>query len=141
VLPIGAIITTVVALILGLPALRIRGLFLAVVTLAFSAAVAALLFDERYFGWLQPTNIRRPTLLFVDFEDERSMYYLCLAFLVLTILLITVLRRSRAGRVMIAMRENENDVQAFGINVVRTKLAAFALAGFICGVAGVLFAH
>ena len=140
-LPIGAIITTVVALVVGLPALRIRGLFLGVVTLAFAAAISQLLFDDRYFPWLQPHNIRRPTLLWLDFEDERSMYYLCLGFLVLTILLIASLRRSRTGRVMIALRENENDVQAFGINVVRTKLAVFALSGFICGVAGVLLAH
>jgi branched-chain amino acid transport system permease protein len=140
-LPIGAIITTIVALGVGLPALRIRGLFLAVVTLAFASAVSTLLFDERYFPWLQPRNIRRPTLLWFDFEDERSMYYLCLAFLVLTVLLIVSLRRSRTGRVMIALRENENDVQAFGINVIRTKLAVFALSGFICGVAGVLLAH
>jgi branched-chain amino acid transport system permease protein len=140
-LPIGAIVTTAVAILVGLPALRIRGLFLAVVTLAFAAATSLLLFDQRFFGWLQPTNIRRPTLLWFDFEDERSMYYLALAFLILTVLLITALRRSRTGRVMIAMRENESDLQAFGINVTRTKLAAFALSGFICGVAGVLFAH
>src|SRR5207302_10742688 len=62
-LPIGAIITAVVALVVGLPALRIRGLFLGVVTLAFAAAISQLLFDDRYFPWLQPHNIRRPTLL------------------------------------------------------------------------------
>ena len=140
-LPVGAIIAALVSILVGLPALRIRGLFLGVVTLSFSSSVALLLFDERYFGWLEPRDIRRPTLLFLDFEDERSMYYLALGFLVLTILLITSLRRSRPGRVLIALRENENDLQAFGINVVRTKLAAFALSGFICGVAGVLFAH
>jgi branched-chain amino acid transport system permease protein len=140
-LPIGAIVCAVVALIVGLPALRIRGLFLAVVTLAFASAVSLLLFDERYFGWLEPENIRRPTLLFLDFEDERSMYYLSILFLALVIFVIASLRRSRPGRVLIAMRENENDLQAMGINVVRTKLSAFALSGFLCGLAGVLFAH
>jgi branched-chain amino acid transport system permease protein len=114
---------------------------LAVITLAFAAAVSGVLFDERYFGWLLPKDIRRPTLFFIDFEDERSMYYLAVGFLALVILLIVSLRRSRPGRVLIALRENENDLQAFGINVVRTKLAAFALSGFICGLAGVLFAH
>lgn len=140
-LPIAAIITALIAILVGLPALRIRGLFLGVVTLAFASAVSVLLFDERYFGWLEPRDIRRPTLLFVDFEDERSMYYLALGFMVLTILLVVSLRRSRPGRVLIALRENESDLQAFGINVVRTKLAAFGLSGFICGVAGVLFVH
>jgi branched-chain amino acid transport system permease protein len=140
-LPIGALVCAIVAMVVGLPALRIRGLFLGVVTLAFASAVSLLLFDERYFGWLKPTSIRRPTLLFLDFEDERSMYYLTLGFLALVVVLVVSLRRSRAGRVLIALRENEKDVQAFGINVVRTKLAAFAVSGFICGLAGVLFAH
>lgn len=140
-LPIGATIAALAAILVGLPALRIRGLFLAVVTLAFASAASLVLFDDRYFGWLEPRDIRRPTLLFVDFEDERSMYYLALLFLGLTIALVTTLRRTRPGRVLIALRESESDLQAFGINVVRTKLAAFALSGFICGVAGVLFAH
>ncbi len=140
-LPTGAVVAALVAIIVGLPALRIRGLFLAVVTLAFASAVSVVLFDERYFGWLEPRDMRRPTLFFIDFEDERSMYYLALVFLVLVVLLIVTLRRSRAGRVLIALRENENDLQAFGINLVRTKLSAFALSGFICGLAGVLFAH
>jgi branched-chain amino acid transport system permease protein len=140
-LPAGAVVAAIVAILIGLPALRIRGLFLAVVTLAFAAAVSGVLFDERYFGWLEPKDIRRPTLFFLDFEDERSMYYLAVGFLALVVVLVVTLRRSRPGRVMIALRENENDLQAFGINVVRTKLAAFALSGFICGLAGVLFAH
>jgi len=69
------------------------------------------------------------------------MYYLCVAFLALAIAVIVTLRRGRPGRVLVAMRENEADLQAFGINVVRTKLTAFALSGVLCGVAGVLFAH
>ncbi len=140
-LPVTAIITMLIAVIVGLPALRIRGLYLAVVTFAFASSVSVLLFSDKYFGWLQPQNIRRPTLLLLDFEDERSMYYLCVVFLALTILLLVTLRRSRPGRLLIALRENENDLQAFGVNVVRTKLTAFALSGFICGVAGILYAH
>jgi branched-chain amino acid transport system permease protein len=140
-LPIAAVICAAIAIAVGLPALRIRGLFLGVVTLAFASAVSLVLFDERYFGWLQPEDIKRPTLFLVDFEDERSMYYLCVLFLALIVAMIVFLRRSRPGRVLIALRENENDIQAFGINVVRTKLSAFALSGFICGLAGVLFVH
>jgi branched-chain amino acid transport system permease protein len=69
------------------------------------------------------------------------MYYLCLGFLILAIAMVIGLRRSRSGRVLIALRENETELQSFGINVVRTKLAAFALAGFLAGVAGVFHAH
>ncbi len=139
--PIAAIVTAAVALVIGLPALRIRGLFLGVVTLAFANAVFLVLFSDRYFEWLQPENMRRPTLLLLDFEDERSMYYLCLVFLVLVLVVVTTLRRSRPGRLMIGLRENEQELQSFGISVTRTKLAAFALSGFLCGIAGALFAH
>jgi hypothetical protein len=90
---------------------------------------------------LKPENVRRPTLLLLDFEDERSMYYLCLVILVLVLVVVTTLRRSRPGRLMIGLRENEMELQSFGINVTRTKLAAFALSGFLCGIAGALFAH
>lgn len=140
-LPATAVITAVVAVIVGLPALRIKGLFLAVVTFAFAGVVHSLLFSERYFGWLLPEAIERPTLLLLDFEDERSMFYLCLLALVLSVAVLLVLRRSRPGRVLIALRENETELQSFGINVVRTKLAAFGLAGFLCGIAGTLWGH
>lgn len=138
---IAAAITGAVAVLVGLPALRIRGLFLAVATFAFGLAVAGVLFNPRYFGWLLPKDIERPTLFFVDFEDEKSMYYLCVAALVLCVVLVGNLRRSRLGRVLIALRENENNVQSFGINVVKTKLLAFAISGALAGFSGAILAH
>ena len=138
---LAAALTGAIAVLIGLPALRIRGLFLAVTTLAFSLAVASVLFNERYFGWLLPDDVDRPTLFLLDFEDERSMYYLCVAALALCIVLVTNLRRSRLGRVLIALRENEANVQSFGINLVRTKLTAFAISGALAGFAGAVMAH
>lgn len=140
-LPIAPIVTAGFAMLVGLPALRIKGLFLGITTFALAFAIQASLFQEEYFGWLLPERVDRPTLMgLIDFEDERSMYYLALISLVLTILLLSTLRRSRPGRVLIALRENEANIQSFGINVVRTRLAAFALSGFICGFAGLLLA-
>ncbi len=138
--PAAAVITGAVATGVGLPALRIKGLFLAVVTFAFAATTFFMLFNERYFGWLLPESVPRPTLLLLDFDDERSMFYLLLVFLGVTVAAVLGLRRTRPGRVLIAMRENETELQSFGINVLRTKLAAFALSGFLCGMAGALFA-
>ena len=138
---IAAAITGGVAVLVGLPALRIRGLFLAVATFAFGLAISSVLFNPRYFGWLLPTDIERPRLFFVDFEDEKSMYYLCVAALVLCVVVVGNLRRSRLGRVLIALRENENNVQSFGINVVKTKLLAFAISGALAGFAGAILAH
>jgi branched-chain amino acid transport system permease protein len=129
-----------VAILLGLPALRIRGLFLAVTTLAFSVVVSSVLFSERYFGWLLPTRIPRPKIIFLDTGDERAFYYICLAALAGCVVAALRLRRSRTGRVLIAMRDNERTAQAYGVNLVKTRLATFALSGFMAAVAGHLFA-
>lgn len=135
------VFTAVFAVVMGLPALRIRGLFLAVATLAFAVAVHGTLFNETYFGWLLPTRVDRPTLFLLDFQDNRSMYYLELLALVVAVLVIVTLRRSRPGRILIAMRENENNLRSFGVNPTRMRLAAFAISGLLCGFAGVLVAH
>jgi branched-chain amino acid transport system permease protein len=140
-LPIVPVIVAGLSVVIGIPALRIKGLYLAVATGALAFAVHSALFEEKYFGWILPERVSRPTFFLLDFEDERSMYYLALAGLLLMVVLVTILRRSRVGRVLIAVRENEVNVQSFGINVVRTRLGAFALSGFLCGFAGMLLAH
>ena len=141
-IPLTIAITSAVAVLVGLPALRIKGLFLLVTTFAFAVAVNAVLFDKSYFGWLLPKEeVERPTLFFINFEQEKPMYFLLVVALILTIAVVSNLRRSRVGRLLIAMRENEANVQSFGINPVRLKLLAFAIAGGIAGFAGVLFSH
>jgi branched-chain amino acid transport system permease protein len=140
--PLAIVISAAVAVLIGIPALRIRGLFLLVTTFAFAIAVRSVLFDDRYFGWLLPDGaVDRPTLFFLDFEDETSMYFLTAFGLLLTILVVRNLRRSRLGRMLISVRESEANLQSFGVNIVRAKLTAFAVAGGIAGFAGILFAH
>lgn len=133
--------TAAFAGLMGVPALRIRGLFLAVATFAFAIATQSALFEERYFGWLLPNSVERPTLFFFNFDDGRSMYYLDLLILGFCVFLVLVLRRSRPGRILIGLRENENNLRAFGIDPTRMRLAAFAISGFICGISGVMLAH
>jgi branched-chain amino acid transport system permease protein len=136
--PIAAAITGVVAVIVGLPALRLKGLLLLVSTFGFAVALRFVLFQERYFGWLLPKGVDRPSLFFFNFEEERSMYFLAVAAFVAACVVVTNLRRSRTGRLLIALRENENNVAAFGVSVVRTKLLAIAIAGSMAGFAGAL---
>ncbi|HZQ87589.1 MAG TPA: ABC transporter permease [Acidimicrobiales bacterium] len=138
--PLGAVAAGALALVVGIPALRIRGLFLAVVTFAFAIAVSVTLFQTRYFGWLLPQQVKRPQLFFLNFEEDRSMYFLCIAALVLTVVAVTNLRRSRFGRILIAARENEANLQSFGVSAVRAKLSAFAVSGLIAGLGGALLA-
>ncbi len=139
--PLTAVVVAGVAVVVGLPALRIKGLFLLIVTFAFAFAVERAFFSERYFGWLQPERVDRPSLFFIDFEDERSMYYLCVAALGLVIFLVAAMRRGRVGRILIGVRDNEPNLRAFGIGAVKAKLLAFAISGGIAGFAGAIFAH
>ena len=139
--PVTAAITAAFAALIGIPALRIRGLFLAVSTFAFAIAVHSMLFSDRYFGWLLPDRIDRPTLLVFDFRDETSMYYLCTGALLLCIVLVGNLRRSRTGRMLIAARENEANLQTFAISAFRAKIVAFAVSGALAGFGGFLLVH
>jgi branched-chain amino acid transport system permease protein len=139
--PLASVVAGAVAVLVGIPALRIRGLFLAITTFAFAFAVHAALFEDRYFGWLLPNEVSRPSLFFLDFDDEKSMYFLCVASLVLAIVVVVNLRRSRLGRVLIAARENEANLQSFGVGLLRVKLTAFAVSGALAGFAGAVFAH
>lgn len=141
-LPLASLVTAAVAVGVGVPALRIQGLFLAVSTMAFAVVAHTFVVNERYFGWLLPEFVERPQILWVDTgKGERVYYYVCLAVLFLAIFAAQGLRRSRTGRLLIAMRENERAAQSFTINLVRTRLTAFAMSGFLAGAAGVLFAH
>ena len=139
--PIAAVFTAGVAVLVGIPALRIPGLYLAVATFAFATAVQDVLFDRQFFGWALPSGgVARPQLFVVDFADEKAMYFLCAVALAVAIVIVVNLRRGRFGRVLIAVRENEANAEAAGISVVRTKLAAFAVAGLMAGFAGAVIA-
>ena len=131
-----------VAVIIGLPALRVRGMFLAVTTLAFAITASNFLLNPTYFSWIPKSRIERPPLFgTLDLEPHANMYYLCLVVLILTLLGVRGLRRSRTGRVMLALRENERAAQSYGISLARAKLTAFALSGFFAAVAGALLVH
>jgi len=130
----------VVAVILGLPALRVRGLFLAVITLAFAVVMADFFLDPDRFAFLTPHHVPRPKLAFLNFADDRAFYFLSLAGLVVAIFVAQGLRRTRTGRVLIAMRDNERGAQALGLSLVRTRLVTFAISGALAAFAGMLYA-
>lgn len=141
-LPLAGLAGAAFSLVIGIPALRIRGLFLAVTTLAIAIVLPLFLFDENYLGrWLPSSNIKPPRMFFLDFTDSRSMYYLSMLLFLLVAAGVVALRKSRGGRVLIALRDNEPGVQSFGIDVVRTRLTAFAISGFIAALAGALLVH
>ncbi|MGQ0431274.1 MAG: ABC transporter permease [Microthrixaceae bacterium] len=137
VLVLAGLAGAVVSLVVGLPALRIRGLFLAVTTLAFAVALDQYVLNFNNFPDLIPTAVGRPVLLErFDLTDGHTMYLTCLGFLGLAVLVAQGLRKARAGRVMIATRDNQRAADAAGVPTTNVKLAAFLVAGVISGVAG-----
>jgi branched-chain amino acid transport system permease protein len=141
---LAGVVGAAVALVVGLPALRLRGFFLAVTTLAFAMATSAYLLNVEHFSWVPDPNtvVDRPHLFGgINLDSQRTYYYVCLAVLGLAVLAVRGIRRSRTGRVLLALRENERGAQAFGINVLRAKLTAFAISGFLAAVGGCLLVH
>jgi ABC-type branched-subunit amino acid transport system ATPase component/ABC-type branched-subunit amino acid transport system permease subunit len=140
-LAIAGVGGALLAVLVGLPALRIRGLFLAVTTLALAVATDAFFLNPTNFNSLIPATIQRPVLWKrFDLTSERSLYYLCLGVLVLVVIVVAGLRRTRPGRSMIATRENPRAAAAMAVPTTRVKLLGFITSGAIAGIAGGLHA-
>jgi branched-chain amino acid transport system permease protein len=145
---IGIAAGAVAAVLIGLPAIRIQGLYLAVTTLSFGYAMENYVLNKGFFlgRALLPegftASIVRPRLYGRwDLEDNRSYYYVCLAALVLVMAAALAFRSNRSGRVVIAMRDNQRAAASYAVNPVRVRLAAFSVAGGMAGLAGTLLAY
>ena len=137
---IAGIVGALGAMVIGLPALRFPGLYLAAATLAFAVPVNTYLLSSKYFPTLNPSYIPRPLLVKrFDLNHPLDFYYLCLGVLVVAFYLAYNLRRSRAGRAVVAVRDNDKAASAYGISPLRSKLVAFAVSGALAGAAGGLY--
>ncbi len=133
-----------VALGVGLPALRVRGLFLAVTTLAFAIGTSTWLFNQDWFvttrtGVGSSLHIDRPVIAGVDFDEERNYYWLCLLVLVITCVVVQRIRSTGPGRMMVAVRDNEVSATSLAINPRLVKLRAFVISGGIATLAGFMY--
>jgi branched-chain amino acid transport system permease protein len=134
---VSGLVGGVVALLVGLPALRIRGLFLAVTTLAFAVALDSYFLNPTYFDYWIPESLVRPNLWQrFPLERARTMYFICLGFLVLFVFLARGVRRARAGRVLIAARDNRRAAEAASVPTTGVILSGFVFSGMLAGVAG-----
>jgi branched-chain amino acid transport system permease protein len=138
---VGAAAGAAVAALVGIPALRLHGLNLAIISLAFAVSTSSFVLDRHYLGKNLPPRINRPLLLGLNLEDERVYYYFTLLVLALVVLAVLGMRRSRTARAYIALRDNEQAAQSFGITAARAKLSAFAMSGAVAGLAGTLLAY
>ena len=134
----------VLAVMVGMPTLRARGLAFAVITLAFALATSDFLLNTGYSplrSWL-PTDVINRTRLFgvVPLGTDKEFYILTIVVLVLAMVGVRGLRASRTGRVLIGVRDNERATEAYAIRARNALMLAFAISGFLAGVAGALFA-
>ncbi|HEX9824499.1 MAG TPA: branched-chain amino acid ABC transporter permease [Actinomycetota bacterium] len=137
-LPIAAIGGAISAALLGLVALRLKGLYLALITLAYGRVAEASIFNIRALtGGGEGVQAPRPA----GFTTDHGFLYLCVLFLALVLFLDWRLTKSKAGRAIIALRHDERVAATLGVNTTFYKILAFSLSGFIAGLAGSLFAH
>lgn len=139
---LAVLITTACGIIVGLPALRMTGIYLAIATLAF-----AVIIQEVFTRWEAVTGgfagmaVDKPVIFRLHFNSEASFYYLCAATLALTLLLTQNLLRSSTGRAWVAIRDSEIAAQSMGVHLPLYKSVAFAYSAAVMGLAGALFAH
>jgi sulfate-transporting ATPase len=142
---VAGLATGIGGVILGLPALRVRGVNLAVITLGAAVAVDSLVFnDARLTGGYSGISIQSPSIFGYSLDGIIHPFryaMVCLVVLILCVAGVAWLRRSRLGLRMLAVRDNERAAAAEAVNTVRTKLVAFGLSAFMAGVAGGLFAY
>ena len=142
---VAGLATGIGGVILGLPALRVRGVNLAVITLGAAVAVDSLVFnDASLTGGYSGISIQSPSIFGYSLDGIIHPFryaMVCLVVLILCVAGVAWLRRSRLGLMMLAVRDNERAAAAEAVNTVRTKLIAFGLSAFMAGVAGGLFAY
>ena len=130
-IPLAAIIVAGMAVAIGLGALRVRGLRLAVTTFVFAIAAQQYLYKIPMFsdGNASSVTFRRGTLFGLSLADQRTYYYLCVVVLSIVFVVVSRLRRSGVGRSTIAVRDNPDAAAGYTVSPARTKLIAFATAG------------
>ena len=141
-LPIAAFMAGIFGFVLGAPTLRLRGDYLAIVTLGFGEIIRIVLnnWDKLTGGPNGISGIPRPKVGSFEFSSLTPYYYLVLAFAALTIFFVSRLNDSRIGRAWIAIREDETAAEAMGVNTTWLKLLSFALGAVLAGLAGVFYA-
>ena len=138
----AALLAAAVGVVVGLPALRVKGIYLGIATLAFGFIV-----EEVFARWEPVTGgnsgmmVNPPTLLGWTIDSSESFYAVCLVTAMLATLGLLNLLRSPTGRAFVAIRDSEISAQSMGIHLARYKTLSFALSAALAGVAGALYAH
>ena len=142
-LPAGGLMAALIGVVVGMPSLRIKGLYLAIATLAGQLIIEWTINRvPAISGGAQASiEVGRPTLFGFAFNTQGTLYFFLLFFAVIAIVATLNLVRSRIGRAFVAVRDQDIAAEIIGINIYRYKLLAFAISSFYAGVCGVLYTY
>lgn len=139
-IPLAGLMAAIAGVIIGIPSLRIKGLYLAIATIA-----AQFILEYVFMNWdsmthgIRGINVPDPELFGFEFDTERKFYFITLFFVIAGTLYARNLIRTRVGRAFIAIRDRDLAAELIGINIFRYKLSSFAISSFYAGVAGSLW--
>ncbi|MHB8763597.1 MAG: branched-chain amino acid ABC transporter permease, partial [Deferrisomatales bacterium] len=140
--PVSGLVGCVVGVVVGAPSLRVKGLYLAMATLAFQViADFSFVHFEPVTGGIRGINVPSPSLLGFELTTDREMYVPIMAVAAFGTWFAANLKRSRAGRALVAVRDRDISAELMGVELFTTKLQAFAIASLYAGVAGSLWAY
>jgi branched-chain amino acid transport system permease protein len=141
-IPLAGAVTAGVGLIFGLPAARLKGLYLAIATLAAQYILLDFFARAEWFtGGSVPASAEPFSLFGYSMRGDQKYFYVVLAYVVVSFLLVTNLMRTRDGRALVAVRDHYLSAEIMGINLTRYRTLSFGLAAFFAGVGGALYAH
>src|SRR6195256_5013308 len=141
-IPLAGAVTAAVGLIFGLPAARLKGLYLALAALAAQYILLDFFARAEWFtGGSVPASAEPFSIFGYSLRGDRKYFYVVLAYVVVCYLMVTNLMRSRDGRALITIRDHYLSAEIMGINLTKYRTLSFGLAAFFAGVAGALYAH
>lgn len=141
-IPVAGLMTTCVGMVFGLPAARLKGLYLAIATLAAQFILEDFFARAQWFtGGVSGAPAANYSLFGVMFDTDESYFYIVLAHVVVCFLLAANLFRSRDGRALIAVRDHYLSAEMMGINLTKYRTLSFGISAFFAGIGGALYAH
>jgi branched-chain amino acid transport system permease protein len=142
-LPISGLVAAGLGALVGLPSLKVRSHYLAIVTIGLASIINIILVNARKItgGAIGISGIPSPSIFGIELDTDREYFYLILAFVVLGYLFARFIVNNRIGRNFVAIRDDHVAAQAMGINIAYYQILAFVISGFFAGVSGSLYAH
>src|SRR5438309_8302595 len=142
-IPAGGVMAALIGAIVGIPSLRIKGLYLAIATLAAQLIIE---WTINHVSWISggvqaSIEVPRPSVFGIVLKTQTQLYFFLMFFLVLAIVAMQNIVRGRIGRAFVAVRDHDTAAEIIGINIFRYKLLAFAISSFYAGVTGVLYTY